>query len=422
LVQRKSEDEGWHRLRHGARVSTKDQLISLPGYASEVRLDNGVHLLLRGHVREFSLPQFSEMDYLQESAVMLHKNKDVDVDVTLERGRLYLSNHKDKGPAVARLRFETQVWDVTLEEPGTEVVLDLLKRSQGKVDASSERATLATLFLLVLQGKASLAVEGSYYSNLSRTGPAMFRWDNIGPGLRGPGPADDEVRKPFAKVLPVPNDAQGEGMELALKQLSQRMLPDKPPIVALQEVVFQTEPSMQHNLAIYCLGALDEIKELIKVLGSTDTFQRLDRDTTIITLRRWLGRDPRNGPLLYDPVKKTGLLVSSGQEYTDFQAETIAHLLYNLSPDLESYELLANDVLSKKVAIAELAHWHLAHLPLTRELPEIRTFDATAPQPEREKLADAVRRLIASKQPRGPSPSRPPADKPKKDTSGKPLR
>ncbi len=324
-----------------------------------------------------------------------------------------------------RVRFETQVWDVTLEEPGTEVVLDLLKRSQGKVGVSSGGGTLVTLFLLVFQGKASLAVGGSHFSNLSRSGPAICAWGNLGPdaGFHGPGPADDEARKPFAKMLPVPNTAQGEGMELALKQLSQRMLPDKPPIVALEEVL-QTEPSMQHNLAIYCLGALDEIKELIKVLGSTDSFQRLDRDTAILALRRWMGRDARNGPLLYDPMEKEkkGLLVSSGQEYTPSQAETIYDLLHNLSSDQESYELLFHSVLSDKVAIAELAHWHLAHLPLTRELPEILMFDATAPRGEREKWADAVKRRIESKQPRRSGPSRPPSDKPKKDTSGRPPR
>jgi hypothetical protein len=176
-------------------------------------------------------------------------------------------------------------------------------------------------------------------------------------------------------------------------------------------------------LAIYCLGALDDIKELIKILGSTDSRLRQDRDTAIITLRRWMGRDAGNGKRLYDAKKEgtkdsTGLL-ESGQEYRSYQAQTIFALLHNLSPEPESYQLLAHALMSDKAAIAELAHWHLVRLPLTREMPELPNFDATAPREEREKLADAIRRLVESKQPREPG-ARPSPGKSGKDNSGRP--
>ncbi|HEY7425589.1 MAG TPA: hypothetical protein VH682_15260, partial [Gemmataceae bacterium] len=132
LVQRKQDS--WRRLKPSMRVSTVEPLVSLPGYASEVRLDSGVHLLLRGHVPEFSL--FPDMNYLQECTVVAHKpdSKGVDADVTLRCGRLYISNHKDSGPVVVRLRFEKEVWDLTLKERDTEVVVDLLKRYRGDVN------------------------------------------------------------------------------------------------------------------------------------------------------------------------------------------------------------------------------------------------------------------------------------------------
>src|SRR6185437_12518377 len=164
LVQRKTDKNDWGRVKPGGSVSTNDQLMSLPGYASEVWLDNGLHLLLRGHVREFTPPKESVMDYLQECALVLHKPKDTDADLTLQRGRLYLSNHsmKQPGTIVVRLRFETKVWDLTLH-PGSEVVLDLLK---------SRRAgePMAAMNLFLLAGTAGLVAEHDNYPNLTVPG------------------------------------------------------------------------------------------------------------------------------------------------------------------------------------------------------------------------------------------------------------
>ncbi len=187
LVQRKNDEDGWHRLKPGTRVSTNDRLVSLPGYASEVRLDNGVHLLLRGHVREFTPPEEPQMDYLQESAIVLHNNKEVDVDLTFDRGRLYISNHKGKDPAVVRLRFVKEVWDLTLE-PDAEVVLDLLKRYRGDINYLDGEDPLATLYLFLLKGKGGLAIDYQQYPNMTAPpGPAFFTWDNKGPGRKALG-------------------------------------------------------------------------------------------------------------------------------------------------------------------------------------------------------------------------------------------
>ncbi len=419
LVQRKNEEDGWHRLKPGTRVSSKDQLMSLPGYASELRLDNGAHLLLRGHVREFSLPLYPHMDYLQESAVVLHKNKDVDVDVTLQRGRLYLSNHKDKGPLVARLRFETEVWDLTLEEPGSEVGMELLKYYDRNSDYSRGEEPVAILYLLVLQGRASLAVEYNQYPNLSRTGAGFFQWDNKGPGAQGPQRVDDQVRGAFAKVPP--SNRGAEGMDLALNQISRRMLPDKFPSVALDEALLSSNQPMEHMLAIYCLGALDEVKKLIGVLGDNDPVHAPNRDTAIFTLRRWLARDASQGLKLYDPKNKTGLL-QVDREYKESEADTVFLLLHDFNEEdrakPETYDLLATCLLSEKVAIAELARWHLYRLSSTLgvKLSALDKFNAALPRPEREAAAREVRDKInegklpprTTGRPTGPAPVTPP--------------
>ncbi len=417
LVSRKDEQDDWHRLTPGSRVYSNDRLVSLPGYASEVRLDNGLRLLLRSFVREFTPADNPDMYYLQESAVILHKNPDVDTDLTFQRGRLYISNHKDK-EALVRLRFETEVWDLTLQ-PGAEVVLDLLKRYRGD-------DPVATLHFLLLAGNGGLVIEGNHHPNLSAPpGPSYFLWENKpidrpGPMVLGPSRVE-RVPSFFDKVLRIdPSNRNAEAMELALKQLSQRMLANKPPTVALEEVL-QTDPAMQsaqHALAIYCLGALDEIKTLIRILGSTDTVQRLDRDTAIFALRRWLRLDAHNGPRLYDAKNNSGLLLSSGQEYRTNQAETVFKLLHDFSADdfskRETYEALATYLLSDKVAIAELAHWHLVRLPYSAKVPDLQTFDATASKEDRERTAMAVRKA-AEKATESPSPEKPGGGKPDKD-------
>jgi hypothetical protein len=403
LVRRQEGPDGWRRLKPGARVFTNDRLVSLPGYASEVHLNSGVHLLLRGHVPQLSL--FPEMDYLQDCAVVLHKGKALDADLTLERGRLFVSNHKDKGSATVRLRFEKQVWDLTLQ-PDAEVVLDLLRRNRSDIDYIHDEESLATLHLFVLHGKAGLAIGYQRYPDLSPPpGPAYFVWDNKGPGVQGPI-KQDKVPPFFAKMLPVSNRA-AEDMNLALKEISLRMPTDNP-VAALDEVLQKSKQPMQHRLAIYCLGALDQVRKLIDILGDPAPLRALDRDTAIFTLRRWLGRGAAQGRLLFDGKKRSGILLD-GPMYRFREAEILFVLLHDFTVEAsvkpETYELLANYLLSDKVAIAELARWHLVRLPLSNKVAELLEFNAAASRADRERLANAVKRQIVS----GRVPPAPPA-------------
>jgi hypothetical protein len=391
LVSRQAGDKRWRRLRSEARVSAGDTLVSLPGYVSEVRLDSGVHLLLRGHVREFSL--FPDMNYLQESAVVLNKSKDADADVTLQRGRLYVSNHKDKGAeVVVRLRFEKETWTLTLR-PGAEVGVDLLKRYRGDVDYTKDEDPAATLALCVLKGKAGLAAGPRHFPSLSAPpGEAAFVWNNKGrnAGLNGPNKLP-QVPNFFRVVLPVDakNNPDAEKMDQALKLLSQMMRAEKAPAVVLEEVLQKVEGPVVHRLAIYCLGALDAIDELLDVLGDTDPTHYRERDTAVFTLRRWLAGDARNGTKLFDPKTKSGILKEQ-KKYTAREAERIFVLLHDPDEDqilsVETYDKLARDLVSNKVALAELARWQLYRLVRIQDvnIPSLDKFNAASPRANRE--------------------------------------
>jgi hypothetical protein len=423
LVQKEAEGSGgWRQLLNRSRVYTSDRLVSLPGYASEVRLDSGVRLLLRGHLPEFSDPQQRWMDFLLESAVVLHKNTVFDektkkaifdADLTLDRGRLYVSNHKEEGPARVRLRFGKAggtVWDLTLDEPGTEIGVDLLKQYTPRENYLAGADPRMELYLIVLRGTASLRIDADHWSNLhGAPQPSVFVWDNKGSGTRGPG---QEPRvPPFWSKAPPPGK-EADAMVRALKELSRKMVDVKqPPSVALQEVLqdFEGVPNSLDNrlLAIYCYCGLDDVRRLIDTLGDENPQHYIERDAAIFTLRRWLSRDAANSNRLYDAKTRTGVLTAT-PKYRSGEAQTIVQLLHDFGDEAqqspETYQALAEYLTSHQVAIAELAIWQLRRLGLGAvKLPR---FNAAQPQALREKAADEVRKRIDDG--KLPPPSSPP--------------
>ncbi|HEY7327500.1 MAG TPA: hypothetical protein VH592_07670 [Gemmataceae bacterium] len=400
LVQRK-ESDAWTRVKPGSAVSTGDQLMSLPGYASEVRLDKGVNLLLRGHVREFT-PSDREaraMDHLQESAIVLHSPKDTDVDLTLLRGRLYLSNHKanESRGLTVRLRFENKAWDLTLQ-PDSEVLVDLLK---SRMAGTGEPLTFLKLFLL--NGDAGIALERERYPDLSDPGRAQFFWVSLNPSTYD-RPKLSAQELDFAKRVLFPkrfmaDTQQAKSMELALKAIRDRMTVDKPPQVALQETLNNNQYS-EHQLALYCLAALDEAKDLLDVLGKADLPHGLDRDNAIFALRRWLDHGPGQSERLFDEKSGKGLL-RADLGYTSQESKRIIALLRDPTDEdifnSKYYSAMAEDLASDKVAVAELARWWLSRIALLLfrlDLPNLKSFNAAWPQDKRLKAKQEVDQAI----------------------------
>lgn len=417
LVQR-SDKDGWSRLKPNARVYTGDELMSLPGYASEVRLDCGIHLLLRGHIREFTPPdrEAQALDHLQESALVLHKpSKDVAVDLTLERGRLFLSNHKsnDADGLVVRLRFENKVWDITLRSDA-EILVDLIK---SRLPGTGEPLALLKLFLL--KGDAGIALEGERYPDLSEPGRAQFFWNSIrASSYERPKLAKEDLdyaNRVLFNKNPLVESREARDMELALKALRDRMTVDKPPQVALQETLMNNQFA-EHQLALYCLAALDEVKDLFDVLGKADVPHAPDRDTAVFALRRWLDHGPGQIKKLFDPKSKEGLL-KSDLGYTTEEAERIVVLLRDPSDEdifsTKYYSDMAADLAGDKVAVAELARWWLSRIALLMfrlDLPNLKSFNAAFPRERRlaakKEVEEAIRQGLLP--PPEPGKGRPP--------------
>src|SRR5262249_35657948 len=158
----------------GDRVFTANYLVSLPGYRSKLFLDSGVRLMLWGNV-----PEFSESPVL-ESRVMLNvPASGTDLDFTLDRGRVHISNYKTAAEAHVRVRFFQEVWDLTLPDTKSEAVVELWG-AQPDVPFRKEPAgktPLACLGLFV-KGKARLTAQNKEFSlpDLS-----YMTWSNINP-------------------------------------------------------------------------------------------------------------------------------------------------------------------------------------------------------------------------------------------------
>jgi hypothetical protein len=378
-------------VKPGSKVFTADALISLPGSRSELHLDSGVHLVLRGMLLEFS--RHVETDYLMESAVVLHKDPDFDLDLTLNRGRIYLSNHKETGAARVRLRFgpaaEREVWDLTLSEPGSEVGVDFSKHYTRDIKYLEGEEPHMKLVLQVLNGKAGLKVGARHYPRLTAPpGLGFFSWDNKSTRVEGPLVVEQKVDVWLEEP---PKEAPAREMQAAVKELSGRMDVNKSPVSVVEEAL-GSERFADRALAIYCLGALDQVQRLLGVLGNEDPSAERDRDKAIFTLRRWIGRNAQQGKVLYDRQKKTGLLT---EKYRPKEAEIIVALLHDFDDTArrspETYELLGQYLLSDKVAIAELAYWHLHRMTPGVKLPP---FNAAAPREMRQPVADAVANLV----------------------------
>lgn len=128
LLQRQGEAHPWAVLRPEGRVATGHTLVSLPGYRSLIALDSRVHLTLWGN-----LPEFSAFPPVLESVAMLHNpSSGVDLDFTLDRGRVLIANRKASGgPARVRLRFLREMWELELPDAKSEVGLELWSLPRG---------------------------------------------------------------------------------------------------------------------------------------------------------------------------------------------------------------------------------------------------------------------------------------------------
>jgi hypothetical protein len=402
LISSEGTGKEWIRVEPKESVHSRDLLVVIPGLKAELEpRPNSVRLTLWGN-----LPELSDSPVL-ESAVILHDSRAYDLDLTLMRGRIVLTNVKKEGPAKVWLRAQTGV-SLTLAEPGTSVALELYGRWLAGVPFSLKKRPGHAPVLLwevhVLKGRVDIKADDNEWSMSAPPGPSYFHGDSVrGPSEGGPQRrarlpewADPKAEPPpDAKVIrEVVKRYQGRLKSRDPEEVRQDLLAEA------AKDKNKTRARMTRELMVYAAGALDDVVFVADTLASSKYPEM--RLAAVVALRHWIGEGPGRDEMLYE-------LWVGDMGFSKAEAQTVMQMLH--SPFVrnlpETYDTLIAYLGHGRLAIRQLAIWHLRRLaPAGRDIE----YDPAASAKERARAIAAWRKLI-------PSGELPP--EPKKKKKGK---
>ncbi|MCE9564085.1 MAG: hypothetical protein K8U57_18735 [Planctomycetes bacterium] len=379
-----------------AELFSSDLVVSLPG---------GTLTSKNGAVQVKVLADFDSRSPLPilETAFSLAQpaDKDVDLEVVLDRGRINLTNVKPEGSAMVRVRFWDQSWKIQLDAPKTRVTVELcgrwtagtrFKLANPKDDPAKAPSPVASLVLLVLSGTASVNQGGVTVAMRAPPGPAELRWNSVA----GPQPQPQRLDKfpEWADPEAILSD-EGQKLAAACERFRSSRATDG---VKAFDGFLSSIDAVNQRVALVTIGGLDDLERLEKTLATAKTQEQWDFGTTV--LRHWLGRSPGHDQRLYE-------FLTTRSGYTDGQARLIMQLLLGFSPfDLatpETYEVLIEYLANPKPLIRNLAAWHLVRLVPQGKLiafkPNANADEAKTYQLEWKKLIPAGKLPPAIKKP-----------------------
>jgi hypothetical protein len=142
-------------------------------------------------------------------------------------------------------------------------------------------------------------------------------------------------------------------------------------------------------MAVYGLGALDQVAELVDALANPKGDVR---DVAVIALRHWIGRKQGQDLKLYNVLTKE-------KNFTPNQAAILVQLLHSFGDVQQSqpatYETLIDYLMHDKPAIRQLAYWHLVRLaPSGKDIK----FDPNASAEARQSAVEQWKKVIPAGQ------------------------
>jgi hypothetical protein len=250
------------------------------------------------------------------------------------------------------------VWDLILEEPGSEVGVYLAGRHLDSFESGV--SPVAEFSMCVLKGKVVAHIGHEEFTLHPPPNSAAFIWDSVGVGTQGPF-APKEIPRYWDKT--VPDGPAAAEMLLAVKELEAKLTGKTTAESVLLTNLKSERPSFR-MLAVRCLGAIDDLSHLLDALGDEDPTHADVRVEAIEVLRNWIGRNAGQDNKLYNKKDGTGILID--KKYKEGQAEIVMQLLHYLSEEErskpETYEALIDYLMHNKLAVRELAYWHLRRL------------------------------------------------------------
>jgi hypothetical protein len=366
-------------------------VLALPGERAEFQSrDAAVQLSLWGN-----LPELYDFPVL-ETAAVFHENADASFALTLQRGRIILTQLRSKRTAQVAVAFEKDTYEFILSEPGTQVAIETFGRwpvgipfvRNPRPDRNDDVPTQVFL-AYVLKGTASLKIGSEQFL---MPASSSFRWDNVvgrdrlpKRNMAPPAWADGSAGKADTRALQAATEK--------MAQLVARSGPEK----AIQEALNGNDFEL-HRIAVYSLGAMDDLPGLVDALSNPR--QADVRSAAITALQHWIGKGPAQDAKLYNLFIKERM-------YTPNQAEIVLTLLHGFRENdrnrATTYETLIEYLRHSKIAIRELASSYL-----NRWVPEGRTkilFDAGGSESQLRQGYDEWKKLV----PNGKVPSSAPA-------------
>jgi hypothetical protein len=395
LLRRAAGKTTWDVVHGKGTIHNGDLVIGLIG--SMIDSENGAVRV----TFQADLDQVSPHP-IREPGVVVHANKDVDLDLTLDRGRVDLVNLKKKGAARIRLRVLKATWELVLDEPKSSVALELYGRWPAGVgftkNPGPKDVPTFNLIFLVLKGEVHLKHNNVEHALAAPPGPALIEWDNAH--------GQDESPR-YLKELPkwAPTELRSPARARAVKDVLKRFhkaLENN----SLGEVLDQflaSDHELDRALALVVMAATDDLKRLASAMRAAkhpDVWEK-----GIVNLRHWIGRAPGHDQLLYQAIIKN-------RNFTPVDAETTLQLLHSFGEtdlaDPETYQSLIDYLDHEQLAIRGLAYWHLERLVRDAQKQGYNPLD---PKEKRDAAIARIRKLV----PKGKVPPRPTAENEKKD-------
>jgi hypothetical protein len=381
--------ERFQRALKGDTLFSRDLHVALPGFKVEIEpASKKVGVLLWGN-----LPELSSSPVL-ESAVIFHDTKSYDLDVTLLRGRIVLTNTREKGSAKVWLRTEENAVELDLEKPGTQVALETYGRWPAGIPFYPNRKRgddpTRSWEVFVLQGELTIKAARTTWSMTAPPGRAYFFGDSInGPHDGGPQPAKTVPDWADPKATP---DKTAKLMAAVVDDYAGKLTGDDVRTVIegyFKMAAKDTNPeraAMVRKVLVTSLTALDEVQFVLDLLN-TSPYPEV-RDSAVIGMRHWIGVRGGRDDLLYKMLMdKLG--------YSKVEAGAVMEMLHSpFDRDaVETYQTLIAFLKHRKQAIRELAHWHLIRLePKGADIP----YSASGTEEERAKAVAAWTKLKLS--------------------------
>lgn len=369
----------WARLKPGQRVYTASHLVSLPGYRSRIRLDSGANLDLWGN-----LPEFSAFPPVLESVVMLNAPvAGIDLDVTLERGRVRLSTSRTDKPLAVRMRFAREVWDLTLPDARSEAVVEHWGFWPRGVPFSREPGPGPERCVgLFVRGDVRLR---SGDKDIPLSNQTRFTWTSASGSAAAP---DKLERMPdWWTDRVTPDDDRRADMMLALQDCDELLGRTDGVLDALVTAVRESPTSANRRLGVLCLGALNAASALVDCLDNRDHADV--RGTSAFVLRQWIARGKADELDLF-------AILCDRKFYAPEKAALILQFLHTFSQkdiaEPETYQRLIGYLNHDNLAVRDLALWHLALLApgVVKEVP----YRPTDPAGKRAEAVEAWRKRI----------------------------